>query len=107
MHVVGSVPRTEEPIGPKTYKLRSYLRVAHNMYTCDWCHVPIEPGDQYEGEVEAFRLRMKLLPPGCRRKGISVWRKHHFPLCPRDPFEDDKKYLDETQDIEHDIADAA
>lgn len=89
-------PKRTIPSGPRIYKLRSYRRVAFYEHTCHWCYCSIEPGDEYEAEVTAFYIYGDLLP-GSRRKGISVWKKHVQPTCPRNPFEEEREDLEDAR----------
>lgn len=65
---------------PRWRHLRTYKRIAHERHDCWTCPNPIEPGDQYTGEVWVWESR----DYGKRNK-FEV-RKYHLE-CPEDPEE--------------------
>ncbi len=72
--------------------LRTYRRFAQIQHHCDRCQGVIEPGDEYEAEVE---VRWK---EGQRRR-IIVWKEHinpdcDFPEFPDDDYEEDEEEVD-------------
>jgi hypothetical protein len=70
MKLILRLPKPRKLRGERV--LRTYRAVAREWHDCQWCCVPIFPGDQYEGRVvAAWNRRVRV-------------DKHHVE-CPPDP----------------------
>ena len=69
----------------KRWFLRSSVRIASRVLDCNECYIDILPGDPYMEEVYA-----------CNGK-IEV-KRHHWPECPREPWDEDESWKDESDD---------
>lgn len=69
---------------PRWRRLRTYERIAHEQHDCSACPNPIEPGDQYQGEVWLWETRDY---GTCNKLEV---RKYHLE-CPEDPEEERRR----------------
>jgi len=79
---------------PKERCLRTYQRIAHEYHgTCCDCFHPIEPGDEYEGQVMVYPNNWE----GSKRRTWLVVLKRHIE-CPFDPMEEEAEMEAEYQE---------
>lgn len=71
--------------------LRSYRRIAQKQHHCDICQGTIEPGDEYQADVEVQW-------GNGRKKRISVWKEHVYPSCLPPDFPEDDHQTDENEE---------
>lgn len=71
--------------------LRSYSRIAQQEHFCYNCCSYIQPGEQYDAEVEVCRLWNG-------KTTVMVWKRHKDPCDP--PPEPDYDDVDVEEDVD-------
>ena len=67
--------------------IRSYNRIfANEFHDCEYCHVPIMPGEGYHAEVWV--------------QGKRLWVKKFHDFCPEDPHDEEERIKREEDERE-------